>query len=121
MNNLKGLPVQFYYCKLTRKCALNGVSVNNESIILVHESISSPSEVKENEPYLVLKKRELFGSTYLHAEPYVNGKPINQGEPGHLMFGGNFIYTSDSRFPNKYPIPVHDRFESPEMYRAMSQ
>jgi len=27
------------------------------------------------------------------------------------MFGGNFIYTSDSRFPNKYPIAIHDRYE----------
>lgn len=31
------------------------------------------------------------------------------------MFGGNFVYTSDSRFRRKYgnqPIQVHDRFES---------
>jgi hypothetical protein len=27
------------------------------------------------------------------------------------MFGGNFITTSDSRFPVTAPIPVHDRFE----------
>jgi hypothetical protein len=28
---------------------------------------------------------------------------------GHYMFGGNFIYTSDSRFPHHFPIPVFDR------------
>lgn len=28
-----------------------------------------------------------------------------------FMFGGNFIYCSDSRFPSEYPIPVHDRYE----------
>jgi len=27
------------------------------------------------------------------------------------MFGGNYIKTSDSRFPMSAPIPVHDRFE----------
>jgi hypothetical protein len=27
------------------------------------------------------------------------------------MFGGTFIYSSDSRFPSKYPIPLHDRVE----------
>ena len=26
-------------------------------------------------------------------------------------FGGNFIYTSDSRFPSRFPIPIHDRRE----------
>lgn len=30
------------------------------------------------------------------------------------MFGGNFVYTSDSRFPVRHPIPIHDRFESYE-------
>jgi hypothetical protein len=29
------------------------------------------------------------------------------------MFGGNFVFTSDSRMPNDHhPIPVHDRWES---------
>jgi hypothetical protein len=28
------------------------------------------------------------------------------------MFGGNFIHTSDSRFPSSAPIAVHDRVES---------
>jgi hypothetical protein len=32
--------------------------------------------------------------------------------PGcYPMFGGNYISTSDSRFPSDQPIPVHDRFE----------
>ena len=30
----------------------------------------------------------------------------------HSMFGGNFIYTSDSRFPSRAPIQVHDRVEN---------
>lgn len=42
------------------------------------------------------------------------------------MFGGNFIYTSDSRFPCvgrqlKLPIPVHDRFETQQEYDVLSR
>lgn len=40
------------------------------------------------------------------------------------MFGGNFIHASDSRFPKtngvSSPIPVHDRWESPDLYDALS-
>lgn len=27
------------------------------------------------------------------------------------MWGGNFIHSSDGRFPSRHPIPVHDRRE----------
>ena len=53
---------------------------------------------------------------YVHAEPV--DKPEGKVGP---MFGGNFIYTSDSRFPNDYPIPVHDRFETPEQAEILSR
>ena len=46
------------------------------------------------------------------------------------MMGGNYAATSDSRFgeavrkrigPNFYgAVPIHDRFETPEQYRALS-
>lgn len=55
---------------------------------------------------LRLVKRD-FGGEYVHVEPA--GLP-----PGsQTMFGGNFVYTSDSRFRAvcPYPIPVHDRIE----------
>ena len=29
------------------------------------------------------------------------------------MFGGNFVYSSDSRFPSDAPIKIHDRIEVP--------
>lgn len=40
------------------------------------------------------------------------------------MFGGNFIYSSDSRFRDVvagHPIAVHDRFESQRVYNSMSR
>lgn len=36
------------------------------------------------------------------------------------MFGGNFLYSSDSRFPFKYPLPIHDRWETWEAYNHLS-
>ena len=57
---------------------------------------------------LRLVRRTIGAREYIHAEPMGSE---NQGAP---MFGGNFIYTTDSRFRNvcPYPIPVHDRFEN---------
>lgn len=37
------------------------------------------------------------------------------------MAGGNFVYSSDSRFPSEYPLPIHDRWESPELYGLLSR
>ncbi|MDA9263058.1 hypothetical protein OAC86_01065 [bacterium] len=56
---------------------------------------------------LVLVERQLFGREAWYAVPagiYKSNK--------HSMFGGNFIHTSDSRFPGRAPIPVHDRIEA---------
>ena len=37
------------------------------------------------------------------------------------MAGGNFVYSPDSRFPSEYPLPIHDRWESPELYDLLSR
>lgn len=100
-------------------CTANGITSKVSRIILVDDSIEGPFKVQEGETYLVLIRRTLFGRVYIHAEPRVNGKEL-KGD-GFGMFGGNFIYSSDSRFPNDYPIGVHDRFETPEEYEALSR
>lgn len=56
---------------------------------------------------LRIVRRTIGGVLYMHVEPV--------GRPGNArgMFGGNFVFTSDSRFRrvSDYPLPVHDRFE----------
>ena len=37
--------------------------------------------------------------------------PADTPDREYPMFGGHFIYTSDSSFPSDQPIHVHDRFE----------
>ena len=51
----------------------------------------------------------------------VKAVPIIDGKPKAGMFGGNFIITSDSRFPYSSPIPVFDRFETAEEYYYLSR
>ena len=36
------------------------------------------------------------------------------------MMGGNFIWSTDGRFPSAAPIPVHDRTETAEQMRSLS-
>ena len=56
---------------------------------------------------LILVKRDLFGKPAWYAKPASLLKSGTQS-----MMGGNFVYTSDSRFPGDAPIPVHDRVEA---------
>jgi hypothetical protein len=59
-------------------------------------------------PALRISVRSIGGETYLTAYPL--GR---RWKNRHLMMGGNFVYSCDSRFRRlcAYPIPVHDRCE----------
>jgi hypothetical protein len=101
----KGLIVYVYKmpdCDCTNK----GISHDKTQLLLIGEGIPEIFEGDETNT-VVLVKRNLCGKEYLHVEPInydENNKPW-------FMAGGNFVYTSDSRFPNKYPISIHDRVE----------
>lgn len=110
----KGLLVTIY--KSSNDCTNGGVTAKANSIILTGEGVPEIFSISEGDIYLKLVKRNLGGSEYLHAEP------VGQGSKGvGFMFGGNFIHTSDSRFVSKYPIPVHDRSETPREYEILSR
>jgi hypothetical protein len=62
-----------------------------------------------------LVRRTFAGSDYIHAEPVYCPEWQEEkfrGSPW-LQFGGNFLFSSDSRFRAicQYPIPIHDRVE----------
>jgi len=94
----------------------HGISSQFNRFILLDSAVSGPFEPDRKTPALRLVRRTISGKPYLHAEPLM---PVPEGMVGY-MFGGNFIYTSDSRFPSRYPIPVHDRMDTEEQYRHMS-
>lgn len=113
MKTTKGLLCDIYKSG-DYDCTNHGLSSKNTNLIFV--DAEGPFEgTVENSVKLV--KRNLFRGEYLHAEPLV--KPEGMVGP---MFGGNFIYSSDSRFRaiSAYPIPLHDRFETPEQYKTLS-
>lgn len=104
----KGLLVDVYRPK--HDCTGNGITSKVDEIILVDpENDIGPFEIDEGEVYLEVVRRNI-GGEYLHARVMRDGQHL--GDEFHEMAGGNFVYSSDSRFPNRYPISVHDRFEN---------
>jgi len=106
-------------------CSNNGLTERFDSMYLFidcdeKEAIAYCNEkniIPENQ--LILNKRELWGEPHWYAEPLV--KPVNMAQ----TFGGNFVYTSDSRMPApngiKAPLPVHDRFDTWSDFDTMTR
>lgn len=97
------------YLKQNVDCSANGISSKNDTLILIDEENENFCKVFEGDETNTVKivRREIGGRKYIHCTP-ITERPKNCNGP---MFGGNFIYSSDSRFPNDYPIPIHDRYE----------
>jgi hypothetical protein len=105
---MKGL-LCFIYKHENNDSSNGGISSKTECVVLCKDNTTEIFEVDDNRPGVKIVKQHLFGKDYYHAEPIV---PVPEGHIGY-MFGGTFIYTSDSRFPFNYPLPLHDRSEFP--------
>lgn len=81
--------------------------------LLVGLGVPQLFEPTEGEPTLML----------VEARGGLIARPADPLPAGHVgwMSGGNFIYTSDSRFPSRQPIPVHDRSETVEQNAILSR
>ncbi len=108
MEKRKGLSVSVFRSKYD--ATNGGITSQVDEIILIDDNLKGISEVENEEVYLTLVRRTIRPNEaqYIHAVPTVNGVPKLGG-----MFGGNYVHCSDSRISalNRYPIPVHDRFE----------
>ena len=82
----------------------NGLTSKEDTLVLHHGPDMQVDMIPGDE--LILVERTIFGKQSNYAVP---ASIFNSGV--HSMFGGNFIYTSDSRFPSDGPIKVHDRVE----------
>lgn len=80
----------------------NGITHRHDKLILVGDGIPEIFNTTNDAPAIYLERRERFND--MIARP-----SLTDGK--HYMFGGNFIYSSDSRFPSSQPIKVHDRWE----------
>ena len=82
-----------------------GVSSKYDDLLLVGEGVPEIFDEDEAYPTVTLIKHQLHGED----RPYLSVKPYSIEV--HSMMGGNFIWSSDSRFPSRQPIAIHDRVE----------
>lgn len=99
-------------------CSNNGVSARYNSLQMITESeMFGFTGDKKN--VVVKIDRILWGKVMPVLVPL---EVYNEYKTSKLpiMFGGNFGYTSDSRFGFDYPLPIHDRVETLDEYEALS-
>jgi hypothetical protein len=86
----------------------NGVSKTHR-LVVPHENGHVTAEQVAEQGYIIMDV-EVKGRV---EEPYHYAR--EHGQTRWTMMGGNFIYSSDSRFRRTYgdrPLPVHDRIEN---------
>ena len=89
-------------------CSLDGISSKHDKVLLVLPNGGPFNEDYANKsgiPIVRMVERNLFGKVYKHLEP---------DAAGTYAAGGCYVNTSDSRFPNEYPLSLHDRDMSKE-------
>jgi hypothetical protein len=105
---MKGLIVNVY--RYERYITELNCYESYSELTLIGNNIAEVFEVEDTRPAVTLKNRILStGRNHVYAVPCDSEGRVN--EKKWYMFGGNFIYGSDSRFPAQYPIPLHDRLE----------
>lgn len=104
----KGLLCAIYESKGFGNCSNYGISARCKQVVLVPNelfpNIPQIFEAADDAPAVEFHKIEFMDKTFYHV------KPVELGNR-HSMFGGSFIYTSDSRFPFDHPVKLHDRVE----------
>ncbi len=116
-----GLMVSIYESKANGNCSNNGISANAEHVVIVNAE--GPFKPNSRMPGVYVIEHP--------AGPRYGPIAVPAEEPeGHAgpMAGGAFISCSDSRFhalleslgSTASAIPLHDRFESWDLYNRMS-
>ena len=100
----KGLIVYTFRNARNSDSSNGGPTSKFERFVLVDALIDEVFEARADMPAMFLVRRVIAGNAYIHAVP-------ESLRDQQVMFGGNFVWTSDSRVReiNQYPIPVHDR------------
>lgn len=102
VNEPKGGVLVWVYRKADRKPGTRQISDRHSQFILIGDGLDTTFSTTEEIPPLRLRRGGQSGD-HLFAEPL--DPPVG----GYAYaFGGNFIYSSDSRFPASHPIPIHD-------------
>jgi hypothetical protein len=104
----KGILVTFYRSAGGHDCTIGGVSSKYVRATLIGDDIPELLSPTEDCPALYINST---GMKNKYGEPDIFVSPDDENKDAIWCFGGNFIYSSDSRFPRNHPIRVHDRNE----------
>lgn len=112
---MRALSVSIFEDKKIGNCSNHGISERYNEILLICEDGNVEID-EDNIPENLCKIVSSFwgGKEHKHIEPVA--KPSGVG----WMSGGCICYTSDARFDSDYPLSLHDRTESQEMYDMLS-
>lgn len=117
---MKALSLKVYRNRLFAGCSNGGISEKYEEVLLAcEEGYIEIDALNPPENLVVLIKRNIAGSEYMHLEPYAS---THDGYLG-WMAGGAYAGSSDGRFCrlSQYPLSIHDRQETPEQYDLLSR
>lgn len=88
-------------------CTNGGISAQAQELYIL-AATKGPFEPEDIRQCVYIEWREVCGEQYIDCKPAYFRKRW-------YMAGGNFLYSSDSRFKeitkSKYPISIHDRYE----------
>jgi len=104
----KGMIVDVYRAN-GHDCSMGGISSKHEAITITGPGIPEIEEPSEKYPEMIFEPNanRVDGNLALYPpDSYSEGKRVKW-----YMFGGNFAWSSDSRFPSAQPIKIHDRHE----------
>jgi len=116
MDKRKGMIVQVYKDASGTDCSNGGLSSRHTRLLLIGPTVPAIFEESDDLPVVELGK----AGNRVHVRP----ADIPAGDVVGPMFGGAFVYSSDSRFAeatgSNRPLHLHDRFETQEQYDALS-
>lgn len=115
---MRGLYVDVYRTSRLGDCTNGGISSKYDRLLLI--GVDGPEEVDmDNLPENAVK----VSGIYLAGEYHYHVRPVKGPDPGCVgwMYGGNIAHCSDSRFPHNYPLRIHDRQETTELYEQLSR
>ena len=88
-------------------CTNGGISSTRNTLYILADT-KGPFKPEDLRECVCIEWREVCGGQYIDCKPVYFSRRW-------YMAGGNFLYTSDSRFKeitkSKYPISIHDRYE----------
>lgn len=106
------LPVSVYANRSLSDSSVNGVSLThfNNLVVACEDGFMTAENVARRGAVII----EIVPAPLAHLGHPSIARPTGEHDQGRGIFGGNFLFSSDSRFGAKYghsPIAIHDRFE----------